>query len=169
MERDFHERLSFILDSRNIKNRDIERESGLHFTSVSNYRCGKQTPRMEFMYVLKKMVPDVNSNWLFFGEGKPFHDPENAEEPVEKEEPVASQVPVVQEKVNARVNAKKFTPGLVDKEPGSEMVSMKEQLQLVKSMIFSMEERLATLDEDQEGRISQSPVIELQAWYSLAG
>jgi hypothetical protein len=65
----FHERLTHLLEINSLKPRDLYLEARKSPATILNYTSGKTYPDGDFFLALKKIVPNLNANWLIFGEG----------------------------------------------------------------------------------------------------
>ncbi len=68
----FGERLRDALKKRGVKSIDLADSLGVSKSTVSFYLSDRTFPNKEFFVILKRIIPDLNLNWLLTGIGQEF-------------------------------------------------------------------------------------------------
>lgn len=63
------ERISLVLKTKNITPAQLADELGVQRSGISHILNGRNKPSLDFVQKLVKRYPDINLNWMMFGEG----------------------------------------------------------------------------------------------------
>jgi len=74
------QRITEVLKDNGIKNNFIAEQLGVDPTTIGNFKKGKTSPSIDFLLLLKKIIPKLNLNWLVTNEGERYiNDVQNEE------------------------------------------------------------------------------------------
>ena len=68
------QRITEVLKDNGIKNNFIAEQLGVDPTTIGNFKKGKTSPSVDFLLLLKKLIPRLNLNWLITDEGDKYLD-----------------------------------------------------------------------------------------------
>ena len=94
------ERINLLLKAKNITARQFAEEIGIQPSGMSHILSGRNNPSLDFVMKVIKRWPEVNINWLMFGNGEMYDglSSQSAQrEPVQTKEPKQSTVASVTE------------------------------------------------------------------------
>ena len=74
------QRITEVLKDNGIKNNFIAEQLGVDPTTIGNFKKGKTSPSVDFLLLLKKLIPKLNLNWLITNEGDKYLDDSQNEE-----------------------------------------------------------------------------------------
>ena len=65
-------RVKKIIEIKNISNAQLGKAADLHRNTIGNMLKAEAEPNVEVIVGLKKIIPDLNLNWMILGEGEIF-------------------------------------------------------------------------------------------------
>ena len=68
------QRITEVLKDNGIKNNFIAEQLGVDPTTIGNFKKGKTSPSVDFLLLLKQLIPKLNLNWLVTSEGDKYLD-----------------------------------------------------------------------------------------------
>jgi transcriptional regulator with XRE-family HTH domain len=71
-----NERIQLILKTKNISASRFADEIGVQRSSISHIISGRNNPSLDFIQKILKRFPDINSDWLIFGKGIMYKEPD---------------------------------------------------------------------------------------------
>lgn len=71
-----NDRIQLILKTKNISASKLADEIGVQRSNISHIISGRNNPSLEFIQKLLKRFPDLNSDWIIFGKGTMYNNPD---------------------------------------------------------------------------------------------
>jgi transcriptional regulator with XRE-family HTH domain len=71
-----NERIQLILKTKNISASKFADEIGVQRSSISHIVSGRNNPSLDFIQKIIKRFPDINSDWIIFGKGSMYKEPD---------------------------------------------------------------------------------------------
>ncbi len=65
-------RLKFLIKDLNLTHTEFAEKVGVQSSSISHILSGRNKPSLDFIEKIHAAFPQLNINWLIFGEGVPF-------------------------------------------------------------------------------------------------
>ena len=66
------ERIKLLMEKENLSNSRFSDEIELQRSSLSHILSGRNKPSLDFIMKVKNRFPDINTDWLIFGEGNMY-------------------------------------------------------------------------------------------------
>ena len=74
MENELDKRIREIMDSLHLNQQAFSNKTGIASAALSNIFAGRTRPTLAHVHALKRSLPNLNTDWLLYGEGDMFID-----------------------------------------------------------------------------------------------